>query len=90
VTDEERWAALQLSLTNISPSPDAVARIERLREVGKDLGLSILHEARDGRERSLALTALEESIMWAVKAIVLADHYKRAAEEGMRVAGEKL
>lgn len=71
MTDEERWHALQRSLTNQAPTTDGVARIERLRGVGKDLGLSIIQEARDSRERSLALTHLEEAIMWAVKAIVL-------------------
>jgi len=90
MTDQERLAALHLSLTNIAPSPEAVEKIEAIRSHGKLLAASIIGSVGDSRERSLALTHLEESIMWAVKAIVLADHYKRSAEEGMRVAGEKL
>jgi hypothetical protein len=71
MTDEERWHALERSLTNITPGPDAIVRIERLRAVSKAFGLSIIQEARDSRERSLALTHLEEAVMWAVKAIVM-------------------
>lgn len=68
---ETRRAQLERSLTNISPNAEQIKRIERLREVGKHLGSSILDQTNPSREQSLALTHLEETIMWAVKAIVL-------------------
>ncbi len=54
------------------PTPEAVARITFVREA-----LRIAHDALlDGipacRERSLAITKLEERSMWANKAIVFA------------------
>jgi hypothetical protein len=70
-TDQERLAALERSLTNQAPTPDGIERIEELRAWGKSLGANIIAHCPDSRERSLALTHLEETIMWAVKAIVL-------------------
>lgn len=69
--EEDAWARLERSLTNISPSEDAIARIEELREAAKLFGVAVLAFAPFGRERSLAITKLEEAAMWAVKAIVL-------------------
>lgn len=59
------------SLTNVKPTADAMVGIERLRETAKKLADDILEYARTSREQSLALTHLEETVMWAVKAIVL-------------------
>jgi hypothetical protein len=72
MTDQERLAALNRSLTNITPSPEAIERIEQVREWGKALGTAIIAACPDTRERSLALTHLEETVMWAVKSLVLA------------------
>jgi hypothetical protein len=57
-------------LTNHAPAgPEVIARFERLREVAKELGHSIAAECPASREQSLALTHLEQTVMWAVAAI---------------------
>jgi len=55
------------------PSPMSVAKIQLLR-----LALAKLHETIEGlappsRERAVALTNLETTAMWAIKAIVVND-----------------
>ena len=62
---------LHRSLTNQTPSPDVITTIEALREKAKELGDMILEECPRTRERSLAVTHLDETVMWAVKALVL-------------------
>lgn len=71
MNDNERLAALDRSMTNITPTPDQIDRIEALRVIAKTYGAAIISTCLDSRERSLALTHLEDSIMWAVKSIVL-------------------
>lgn len=71
MNDQDRLDALERSLTNITPSPPQIARIESIRSLAKDFGHAIIDECPDSRERSLALTHLEDSVMWAVKSIVL-------------------
>lgn len=71
MTDDERIAALERSLTNITPDESQIQRIEDMREDAKTLGRSIVAFCPDSRERSLALTHLEDATMWAVKSIVL-------------------
>jgi hypothetical protein len=61
------------SLTNQPPTPEQIERIELLRQVGKTLGTAIVEQTPASREQSLAITKLEECVMWAVKAIVLED-----------------
>lgn len=60
-----------LSLTNHKPSSESVAQIEAIRSSAKVLGLAIFRDAPASRERSLAITHLEETVMWAVKSIVI-------------------
>lgn len=71
MNDADRLAALDRSLTNITPSAASIAKIETVRATAKELGRKIVLNCPDSRERSLALTELENSVMWAVKAIVL-------------------
>lgn len=59
------------SLTNHTPTPEAIDRIDHIRAAGKVLALEIAKHCPDSRERSLAATHLEETVMWAVKSIVL-------------------
>lgn len=49
------------------PKPELAQpeRYEALRAGGKDLGELFIGLCPDSRERSLALTKLEEAIMWA-------------------------
>ena len=59
------------SLTNHSPTADEIGDIESIRTIGKSLGFQFNRYCPDSRERSIAVTKLEEAIMWAVKSIVL-------------------
>lgn len=61
------------SLTNVRPSPEAIARIEQVREGAKVMVEYVFSHVPECRERSLALTHLEETVMWAVKGICLKD-----------------
>ena len=69
--DHDRFQVLARSLTNQAPTGEQVRRIEALREDARSLGAEIINLCPDTRERSLALTHLEETVMWAVKSIVL-------------------
>lgn len=60
-----------LSMTNHKPSADAVAKVERIREAAMNLAIAIYRESEASRERTLAITKMEEAVMWAVKGIVI-------------------
>lgn len=51
------------------PQEGQPGRYERLREEAKELAYSIDALCPNSREKSLAMTKLEESIMWANAAI---------------------
>lgn len=68
---QNRWEELVASLTNHSPNGRQIDSIEELRAIAKTYGSLIIRDTPMSREQSLALTKLEESVMWAVKAIVL-------------------
>lgn len=55
------------------PSTDGLEKIQRLREWFSCLHDHILSEAPDSRERAVALTHLETTAMWAIKAVVAND-----------------
>lgn len=61
------------SLTNVRPSDEAIRNIEAVRDSAKRLVDIIFDACPESRERSLALTHLEETVMWAVKGICLTD-----------------
>jgi len=69
--DDELYQRLANSMTNHTPSPEQVERIEALRDAGKVLAWDIANSCPLSRERSIAATHLEDCIMWAVKSIVL-------------------
>ena len=52
-----------------APSEEQVVKITALREKGKEL-FALLAEIGDARETSIAVTKLEESVMWGVKSII--------------------
>lgn len=61
---------LDHNLTNHAPSgPDVIQRFEHIREHAKALGHAIIDTCPDSREKSLALTQLEQTVMWAVASI---------------------
>lgn len=66
-----RYERVAASLTNQTPTAVGVARIERVRSAAKELALQMDACCPDSRESSLAFTKLEETVMWAVKSIVL-------------------
>jgi len=51
------------------PKPDQVGRYVDLRAAGRELALLIARSSPPSRAQSVALTKLEESIMWANAAI---------------------
>ena len=51
------------------PENDQPARYERIRSEAKALALLIDERADDSREKSLAVTHLEEAVFWANAAI---------------------
>lgn len=55
------------------PSEDGLRRIKDLRESFSELYDEVESLAPASRERSLAITALEEAAMWAIKAVVVHD-----------------
>lgn len=61
--------AMAWNLTNHRPTDEAVAQIEELREVAKDFANHIEVFCPKSREASLAMTNLEQSLMWAVASI---------------------
>lgn len=55
------------------PGEDALGAIQFLRAAFSELHEKIEKMAPNSRERSIALTELETSAMWAIKAIVTND-----------------
>lgn len=70
----DRLALLERSLTNVKPTDGQIGRIEVLREAAMDFAAVLLTTTPESRYQSLAVTALEESVMWAVKSIVLEEN----------------
>lgn len=55
------------------PSEDGMERITNLREVFSVVKAAIEKNCPESRQRSVALTELETSAMWAIKAVVFND-----------------
>lgn len=70
-TKSERIDAIERSLTNLTPSADAIEQIESIRRTGKSLARVVIAQTETSRESSLALTKIEEAVMWAAKAVIL-------------------
>lgn len=91
---EQKNAALRKQYVNHTPSDKSRLQIEHLRTAADQFHSAIEATAPSCRERSLALTKLEESLMWAVKGIVLndpnatpaqpVDPVQQAAQEGFK------
>lgn len=62
------------------PSEDGLDKIRRIREAFSALDALIQELAPASRERSVALTNLETTAMWAIKAIVVNDPQSEIAE----------
>lgn len=72
-TDEDQLARLKESLTNQTPSPAQVERIESLRDEAFQFGEAIIRLCPSSANRTHAIRQLEDSLMWAVKSILLDD-----------------
>lgn len=68
---EQQLHHLRRTLTNHRPDREQINRIELIREVGYTFGVSIVDNSPVSRAQSIALTKLEEAVMWAVKAIAI-------------------
>lgn len=62
--------SIENSLNHHAPTPNQLEQIVRIRQAGIEFGKT-LEELLPSRERALALTNLEQSVMWAVKGIIL-------------------
>lgn len=72
-TKSERTDAITRSLDHHAPSDDAIASIGILRDHAKTFAAVVIGATESRRESSLALTHLEDTLMWAVKAVILQD-----------------
>lgn len=64
------YQQMEHDLSLHSPQSDLTKmKMERLRADAKNFGVSILSNSPESRERSLALTNLEQALQWAVEAI---------------------
>jgi hypothetical protein len=71
-SNEDEIERITRSLTNQPPVNDEIVlAFEELRVDAIDYAQMIIMNVPPCRERSLALTKLEESVMWAVKGIIL-------------------
>ena len=69
VTSAEKIQQVENSFTYHAPKGDQPDRYVKLRDTAKELAKMILELTPMSREQSLAITHLEDSIMWANKAI---------------------
>jgi len=68
-TDKALVERIENDFTYHAPQGTQPALYERMRAHGKALALLIVEACPDGRERSTALSKLEECVMWANAAI---------------------
>ena len=61
----KEMAELEKKFTYHPPKGDQAERYGRLRAFAKEFALDILDMCPESRERSLAMTKLEESVFWA-------------------------
>lgn len=57
------------NFTYHAPNGDQQMRYQSIREIAKGLAMFIDDHCPDSREKSLAMTKLEEAVMWANAAI---------------------
>ena len=62
------------------PSADGLDKVAKLREAFSTVDDIVQELAPSSRERSLAITNLEQAAMWAIKAVVVHDPESEVAE----------
>ena len=60
---------LDIRFTYHAPKEGQPIRYEMIRDHGKIMAVAIVKHCPDSRERSLALTKIDEAVMWANAAI---------------------
>jgi len=60
---------IENNFTYHPPQPGQPEIYQSIRDKAKELAILIVDECPDSRERSLAMTNLEQSVMWANAAI---------------------
>ena len=65
VPSSEQWEKMKNNFTYHKPIADQAERYEYLRKLGLDLAEAMLACCPNSRETSLAMTNLEQAIMWA-------------------------
>lgn len=68
LTDQDK-ERVENSFTYHSPKEDQAERYAEIRDTALKFAVRIMVECPHSRERSLAMTKLEEAVMWANKAI---------------------
>lgn len=64
-----KTAELDNRFTYHSPQEGQPERYEAIRDKAKELAILIVEDTPEGREQSLAVTKIEEAVMWAIAAI---------------------
>lgn len=59
------YAALDEKFRHHPPGEDRATLHDAVRAAGRAMALAVMQVAPEGRERSLALTKIEEAVMWA-------------------------
>lgn len=67
--DVPKLARTHFNMTNHPPTEERIERIERIRDEFRHLSSMIYVNCPESRERALALTGMEQSLMWAVASI---------------------
>lgn len=67
--DQKKIDEIDKRFTYHAPKADQPARYSEIRAMGKNFAFLIEEACPDSREKSLALTKLEEVVMWANAAI---------------------
>lgn len=62
-------AKIEQTFTFHPPDSEQSTRFAKIRAMAKDMGLMLDTLCPSGREKSISITKLEESVMWALKAI---------------------
>lgn len=70
MTPEEIEKDIENRFTYHAPKGDQADRYKRIRNWGKSFAYIIIRDCPDSRERSLALTKIDEAVMHANAAIV--------------------
>lgn len=71
-----------------APTPEQRQRYESIRRSAEGLALLLNIACPEGREKALAFTALEESVMWANASIARTPQYDSATPQVGNVEGK--